>query len=174
MSKVCTSCGIEKHISRFSSYDNGYGLKVRNTCKDCRNSRIRGTRTESSKRYYLNNIPLIRQRKRQYYYGNREALQDYSTRYYEANRELVSLRVAAKAYGISIEEAKELRSGTCFICGSDGSEYKKSLHIDHCHTTGKVRGALCHSCNIALGLIKEDINILDKMKEYLVAFSETK
>ena len=43
----------------------------------------------------------------------------------------------------------------------------KSLHIDHDHKTGKVRGLLCHGCNTAIGLMKDDVNILTKAIEYL-------
>ena len=40
--------------------------------------------------------------------------------------------------------------GVCAIC----AETLKKFHIDHCHSTGKVRGLLCHKCNIALGHVE--------------------
>ena len=39
--------------------------------------------------------------------------------------------------------------------------------IDHCHTSGKVRGILCRDCNAALGLVKDDVAILKQLIEYL-------
>lgn len=45
----------------------------------------------------------------------------------------------------------------------------KSLAVDHCHETGKIRGLLCQRCNRVLGKIKDRIDLLDKMKDYLNA-----
>ena len=43
----------------------------------------------------------------------------------------------------------------------------KSLSVDHCHTTGKVRGLLCQSCNTGIGLLKEDTKLFMAAIEYL-------
>jgi len=67
-------------------------------------------------------------------------------------------------YGLSPEEFDKLmQHGVCEICG------KKPQHlcVDHDHSTGSVRGALCQECNKALGLFKDDITLLLKAKEYL-------
>ena len=56
----------------------------------------------------------------------------------------------AKKYKISVEKVKELRSRGCEICGS-----RDKLNIDHCHSSERVRGCLCRTCNLALGYIKE-------------------
>lgn len=53
-------------------------------------------------------------------------------------------------------------SGGCNLCGS-----KKELVIDHCHTSRKIRGVLCHNCNHGLGKFKDDVNLLKKAIEYL-------
>ena len=45
--------------------------------------------------------------------------------------------------------------------------YLGDLVVDHCHKSGKVRGALCQDCNRALGCFKDDINILSRAIEYL-------
>lgn len=58
----------------------------------------------------------------------------------------------------------EEQNGECFICGSKPDD---QLHIDHDHKTGKVRKLLCRSCNAALGMCKESIDILKKIIEYI-------
>lgn len=42
----------------------------------------------------------------------------------------------------------------------------KELSVDHDHVTGKIRGLLCHKCNVKLGHI-EDIEFVLKAKIYL-------
>lgn len=64
------------------------------------------------------------------------------------------------------ERLSLIQNGSCAICGKKETESKK-LVVDHNHKTGKVRGLLCHSCNTALGLVKEDIEILKKMIKYI-------
>jgi Recombination endonuclease VII len=44
--------------------------------------------------------------------------------------------------------------------------------VDHCHTTGKVRGLLCNHCNRALGLLKEDVEVMKKLIIYLETHNE--
>jgi hypothetical protein len=43
----------------------------------------------------------------------------------------------------------------------------KSLAVDHCHVTGKIRGLLCINCNQDLGKFMDREELLDKAKNYL-------
>lgn len=68
-------------------------------------------------------------------------------------------------YGLTQEEYASLlenHNGCCAVCGS-----KAPLRIDHDHATGKVRGLLCHHCNVALGHFKDSPDIMTKAIEYL-------
>jgi hypothetical protein len=40
-------------------------------------------------------------------------------------------------------------------------------HIDHDHDTGKVRGVLCHHCNVALGMARSDPRVLRGLISYI-------
>lgn len=64
-------------------------------------------------------------------------------------------------------EAKQ--KGCCAICKSSFSNNSRTnrLFVDHCHSSGKVRGLLCSKCNHALGLFNDDINLLSKAISYL-------
>ena len=72
-------------------------------------------------------------------------------------------------YGIEPEEYLKMceeQKGTCAICGQEPST-QRGLHLDHCHKTGKVRGLLCHGCNVGIGSLREDPDILSKALDYL-------
>ena len=73
-----------------------------------------------------------------------------------------------RKYGMTIEEYDRLfdeQDGVCAICGRTNGN--KRLAVDHDHTTGWVRGLLCHSCNVAIGLLGDDIERVAAMLEYL-------
>jgi hypothetical protein len=83
-------------------------------------------------------------------------------------------RYLKRIYGISFREYLNLYSkneGCCHICGSEGFKInpnaKAQLCIDHCHTTGVVRGLLCHNCNRALGLFKDNVTVMKSAINYL-------
>ena len=54
------------------------------------------------------------------------------------------------------------RPNQCEICGAMGK-----ICFDHDHETGKFRGWICLRCNFALGLVKDNIEILFTMIKYL-------
>jgi hypothetical protein len=73
-------------------------------------------------------------------------------------------------YGITIEEYNHLlkkQRGRCAICKLSEDEHTNSLAVDHCHSTGKVRGLLCTSCNVALGHFKDKPLLMYKAVLYL-------
>lgn len=72
-------------------------------------------------------------------------------------------------YGVTKEflvELYEKQDGKCAICG-EIPKTERGLHVDHCHTTGAVRGLLCHGCNTGIGALKEDAETLSKAIDYL-------
>ena len=77
-----------------------------------------------------------------------------------------------RMYGIDINRYNQIlesQNYTCAICGSTetGGRGKKHFSVDHCHTTKKVRGLLCKSCNIMLGEAKDNPRTLSRAIEYL-------
>jgi hypothetical protein len=73
------------------------------------------------------------------------------------------------SYGLTVEAFNKMFSdqqGLCAICGT--SEWgRPSPSIDHCHTSGKVRGLLCNNCNRGLGLFKDNFTFLMKAAHYV-------
>ena len=76
-----------------------------------------------------------------------------------------------RSYGITLNEYNQMladQNHKCITCGTTepGGKHGKFM-VDHSHITGKVRGLLCKSCNIALGEVKDNRQTLQKMIEYL-------
>ena len=70
----------------------------------------------------------------------------------------VNARRLERVYGITVaqfDEMYERQGGKCFIC-----EKEEATHVDHCHDSGDVRALLCHGCNSAIGLFKEDADVM--------------
>lgn len=73
-------------------------------------------------------------------------------------------------YGLTpVEYYKILadQNGLCAICKTPANEDNKRLAVDHCHTTGKVRGLLCFHCNTLLGHCFEKLEILLNAADYI-------
>lgn len=86
-----------------------------------------------------------------------------------ACKECTSYKATACRYGITVEEARQLRTGPhggkkCEICLRF---WNIKLEVDHDHKTGKVRGMLCRRCNGALGWFGDSIEFLKKAIAYL-------
>ena len=79
-----------------------------------------------------------------------------------------------RSYGMTFEQwvcMYEKAGGSCQICGSRGFKmnpnHQMTLLVDHDHSTGEVRGMLCHNCNRALGLFHDSIDDLKQAVSYL-------
>lgn len=56
----------------------------------------------------------------------------------------------------------------CAICFSCEPKTKSGKFcIDHCHKSGKIRGLLCNTCNMAIGKLKDNIEILTRAIKYI-------
>jgi hypothetical protein len=63
-------------------------------------------------------------------------------------------RALRRRYGMTAEEYDTMaakQNHVCAIC-----EKQRKLVVDHCHTTGAIRGLLCHACNNALHIIDSE------------------
>ena len=90
--------------------------------------------------------------------------------YYQANKEKMEEYRLKYKFGITQDEYDlnlELQDDACKICKVDASEFTSKLAVDHCHTTGELRGLLCPSCNTGLGQFRDNIEFLKEAIEYL-------
>lgn len=59
----------------------------------------------------------------------------------------------------------------CEICSGvgygRGKEREAVICFDHCHITGKPRGWICNRCNKVLGLLKDDVFLINQLLQYL-------
>jgi hypothetical protein len=75
-----------------------------------------------------------------------------------------------RLYGITLDEHTQMyeaQNGVCAICKGEGDGKWKKLCVDHDHTTGKVRQLLCRNCNMVLGQVGDNTNLLEEMIKYL-------
>lgn len=104
----------------------------------------------------------------------------WTERYQPSRKQGVSLKtkdagynwrcVIARKYDLSESQYLEMLSSQlskCAICGRHAQDLASRLAVDHCHTTGVIRGLLCGSCNPGLGLFMDDVDLLRKAASYL-------
>lgn len=141
--KLCSKCGKAKPVEDFSpnaKRSSGYSGQ----CKQCHRSlpsQQGPARRRVSREWYRRNGPA----------RSRQAL-----------------------YGLSPEMYDEMlkRQGdVCAICGNPETRtyrgHPVSLAVDHCHETNEIRGLLCGNCNVAIGMLRHDVALLDKARNYL-------
>jgi hypothetical protein len=137
----------------------------RGLCKNCYDKLLKQENPEFKRRQYENHKKW------------EESHKDRVKEYMRVRQILYSDRDKAndrknwlkQKYNITVEEYLSLErasNNTCYICGRSPYE-NKHLHIDHDHTTGKVRGLLCARCNWYLATIEKNPEVLNKIKKYL-------
>lgn len=144
--KTCSKCNETKPIDRFwkskvARKDGTTGY--RNYCIDC---------------------------------GTKERLDRYHNKGGKERQKQLSFKHNLSKYGMTVKDYWDLyekQNCKCAICGDKEIKVKNRerlfLYVDHCHSTGKVRGLLCNHCNTLLGMAKDDVNILNNAIEYLNA-----
>jgi len=76
-----------------------------------------------------------------------------------------------RLYGIGLDDYNTMledQGGKCAICGtSEPGHGGNRFCIDHCHTTGKVRGLLCMPCNVSIGHLKDNVQLIENALNYV-------
>ena len=89
----------------------------------------------------------------------------------QCQRDLKNAERYEKVYGITLSDYDDMfikQNGTCAICHLPQTDSRKNrLCVDHDHTTGEVRGLLCSTCNVGIGLLKDDERLLSNAIKYL-------
>lgn len=117
------------------------------------------TKTDLQKWREKNPHKVREQNKRAYAtHPEREAKR--SKEWYHANQPKIRAR-------LGLPEPTRPRPEFCELCG--GTNGKKALAYDHCHTTNKFRGWLCNSCNLAIGHLGDTRATFAAVFEYLKA-----
>lgn len=152
--RECNRCGKVMPLSEF--YRQGkHNLPVRR-CKKCH-----GKATVESRLRRLGRDAMA-QKQREY-----NARRDPRTR--------VSNHFRSR-YGLTIDEWEALaasQDNACAICQMQIEEIQphpsgnRTLHVDHCHDTNRVRGLLCSNCNRAIGAFRDDPEIMRRAIAYI-------
>lgn len=180
--KACTKCGGVKPISEFYPKKRESGsIRPASQCKSCTLGRLYKWAKENpeiknarQRAYYLKNIDKYRAYGRAQREKNKDKCRASCRAWAKRNREKVYATNCFRKYGVTYEQylaLVEAQGGCCAVCGIHKSDCNgRRLSVDHDHSTGKVRGALCPRCNVGIGHFREDISAMRKAADYLERF----
>jgi hypothetical protein len=154
---------------------------------------------KAQKRYYQKNKQRFTDAKREwvrrnpernaatcraYYHKNRERIAEYrrSPEYralaleWRKGRGSLSDRNTYLRYrfGISLSEYESMlanQKGVCAICKRPPGRIR--LAVDHCSSTGRIRGLLCHKCNVGIGYFDHSVQFIHAAARYLLGCHRT-
>jgi hypothetical protein len=98
----------------------------------------------------------------------REHINEYGRSHNYKYKDVVRESKYKSKFGITLKDYNDIlasQGGVCATCGKPPN--RKALSVDHDHRTGKVRGLLCQDCNFALGHVKDNPTILERLIDYL-------
>ena len=108
---------------------------------------------------------------------NPERYRDYQAQYRTRDDYKQKMRDGhlRRTFGISVDDYERMleeQGGGCAICGAPEPE-GRSLHVDHHHASGEVRGLVCFTCDAAIGQLKDDQALVLRAADYLAGSLET-
>lgn len=151
--KRCSTCKRRRLLRNFYA-NRGQPSGFSTACKECH----RGHARKHNKKSYQKNSAAIRARVKVWRAANPDKVAGYVSKHKQTNR--------CGKYGLTPQEFNTLlrkQRGRCRIC-----RHKLSKPcIDHCHKSNRVRGLLCHLCNVGLGHFRDDAKLLRSAIKYL-------
>lgn len=152
------------------SLTRGYRLR----CKIC----VRENRVNV---YYRNQEENIR-KAGEWKKANRTYCNEWERKNRHKDIELTRDKEASRKKGLNLEKyylMRDSQENKCLICKRHERRKNRAsitarLCIDHCHTTGKIRGLLCHDCNTGIGKFEDNIELLQSAIDYLKKHQEKK
>lgn len=172
--KFCTKCDVRKEYTNFpkvARMRDGRG----SWCKACINLHKREVYAvnrinilQLAKERRLLNPEKIRSREKQWRDSNPERLKGALLQRYWPGK---TWKQALVVFNLMVKEQNNL----CAICGRPETRPSKKgskktirdLSVDHCHTTGTVRGLLCDTCNLLIAYAKDSPTICVSAASYL-------
>lgn len=155
--KTCSVCHESFPASpEFFNRDKSRKSGLHPWCKPCSREKKRA----STKRVAEREGEAYKERRRRY----RRA---YRARHPERIKQHERKYGLKRKFGITVEDYDSLlvaQNGQCAVCLSESDT---TLHVDHDHTTGAIRGLLCSQCNTGLGLFYDDVDRLRQAIRYL-------
>jgi hypothetical protein len=161
--QLCNVCKQEKEVTDFFKTTRS-SVGVERQCKKCvqqKRLEAKRLRRETDANWRLKEIEGWRKERER-----RKLLPDYKRSHQNRNYK--------SKYGLTIEEVEDrikARNNLCDICKKEPDNRYKKLYVDHNHETNEVRGMLCHYCNFAIGLLKEDPHLLQEALQYLKKYT---
>lgn len=131
----------------------------RASLKEARHLHKKQYNIEAAAKHYEANKQSVRSYRNQWKLDNLDQWKVYQRRH-----------KLKKNYGLTVDDWYELlesQGGVCAICGIDKPGHGTNWCVDHCHETGKVRGILCHACNVGLGNFKDNPDTIAAAFAYL-------
>jgi hypothetical protein len=123
---------------------------------------------EYFKQYYLKNREKKLKYVKEYKLKNPGLFKKYVDKLgYENFAKIQRKSYLKRLYNITLEEYEQKlkeQNYCCAICKRHQSKFKKKLHVDHNHKTGKVRDLLCAGCNVDVSVVEDR---LKELQEYL-------
>jgi hypothetical protein len=178
--KICNKCQITKPFEQFQrskrTEDGRLGI-----CRECNRKTEKAYYEKNHDRYKqwrIKNKENQKVKQKAWYQEHKgEYLEkrraDYFANPENRHKRMVRMRARnfLKKYGLSTEQIGKIldkQKGKCAVCLKElDSSKPRSIHIDHCHNTGIVRGILCVRCNSAeghLGTVENAERLLNYMR----------
>lgn len=138
-------------------------------------------RIKEQKKYYSDNKDKVLAKQQERYARKKDTLLQIFKDKRIANPEKAKQQdwkyYLKKTFKLTPEEVDAMwkaQDGECanYGCQTKLEKGKSGACIDHDHKTGKIRGILCRTCNLALGHAKDDVVVLSGLIAYLRKHNE--
>jgi hypothetical protein len=162
--KNCTKCKRQKRSSAFAKNTKASDGRF-SWCRRCSslhgkkyrsNPKVKAQRAQAYKKWAAANPERRRRWKRAWNKAHPRKIRQYGLRF---------------QYSMTLDDYQKLlvsQGRACAICRTKkpGGRWGR-FAVDHCHTTGKIRGLLCHRCNQGLGHFQDDAGRMRRAAKYV-------